>query len=40
MTKNKYPKGTHIYILEDDNKYKIGYTDDLANKLNYVSIKK
>ena len=51
MTKNKYPKGTHIYILEDDNKYKIGYTDDLvkrlqtyntgkANKLNYVYYKK
>jgi prophage antirepressor-like protein len=51
MTKHKYPKGTHIYIIEDDKKYKIGYTDDLekrlntyntgkANKLNYVYYKK
>jgi hypothetical protein len=51
MTKHKYPKGTHIYIIEDDNKYKIGYTDDLekrlrtyntgkANKIEYVYYKK
>jgi prophage antirepressor-like protein len=51
MTKHKYPKGTYIYIIEDDNKYKIGYTDNLeerlrtyntgkANKLNYVYYKK
>jgi prophage antirepressor-like protein len=51
MTKNKYPQGTHIYIIEDDKKYKIGYTDDLkkrlqtyntgkANKLEYVYYKK
>jgi prophage antirepressor-like protein len=51
MTKKKYPKGSHIYILEDEKKYKIGYTDDLikrlqtyntgkANKLNYVYYKK
>ena len=33
MTKNKYPRGTHIYIIEDDNKYKIGYTDNLAKRL-------
>ena len=51
MTKHKYPRGTHVYIIEDDNKYKIGYTDDLekrlqtyntgkADKLNYVYYKK
>jgi prophage antirepressor-like protein len=51
MTKHKYPKGTHIYIIEDDKKYKIGYTDNLekrlqtyntgkANKLEYVYYKK
>ncbi len=51
MTKHKYPNGTHIYVLEDDNKYKIGYTDNLekrlstyntgkANKLEYVYYKK
>jgi len=51
MTKHKYPKGTHIYIIEDDKKYKIGYTDTLekrlqtyntgkANKLEYVYYKK
>jgi predicted GIY-YIG superfamily endonuclease len=33
MTKHKYPKGTHVYILEDENKYKIGYTDDLYKRL-------
>ena len=33
MTKNKYPKGTHVYIIEDDEKYKIGYTDDLQKRL-------
>ncbi len=51
MTKHKYPRGTYVYIIEDDNKYKIGYTDDLekrlqtyntgkADKLNYVYYKK
>ena len=33
MTKNKFPKGTHIYIIEDDKKYKIGYTDNLSKRL-------
>lgn len=33
MTKNKFPKGTHIYIIEDNQKYKIGYTDDLQKRL-------
>ena len=33
MTKHKYPKGTYIYIIEDDNKYKIGYTDNLEERL-------
>lgn len=33
MTKNKYPKGTHVYIIEDNEKYKIGYTDDLQKRL-------
>lgn len=33
MTKNKYPKGTHVYIIEDNNKYKIGYTDNLQKRL-------
>ena len=33
MTKNKYPKGTHIYIIEDNMKYKIGYTDNLQKRL-------
>ena len=33
MTKNKYPKGTHVYIIEDNDKYKIGYTDDLQKRL-------
>jgi len=40
MTKYKYPKGTHIYILEDDNKYKIGYIDDLNKKLQSYNTKK
>jgi prophage antirepressor-like protein len=51
MTKHKYPKGTHIYIIEDNEKYKIGYTDDLekrlrtyntgrADKVNYAYYKK
>jgi prophage antirepressor-like protein len=34
MTKNKFPKGMHVYIIEDNYKYKIGYTDDLAKRLN------
>ena len=33
MTKNKFPKGTHVYIIEDNNKYKIGYTDDLQKRI-------
>jgi prophage antirepressor-like protein len=33
MTKNKYPKGTHVYIIEDNEKYKIGYTDDLLKRI-------
>jgi prophage antirepressor-like protein len=33
MTKHKYPKGTHVYALEDDKMYKIGYTDDLEKRL-------
>ena len=33
MTKNKFPKGTHVYIIEDNGKYKIGYTDNLINRL-------
>ena len=33
MTKNKFPKGTHVYIIEDNEKYKIGYTDDLQKRL-------
>jgi len=51
MIKHKYPKGTHIYVIEDDSMYKIGYTDDLekrlrtyntgkANKTEYVYYKK
>jgi prophage antirepressor-like protein len=51
MTKHKYPRGTHVYIIEDNTKYKIGYTDNLekrlqtyntgkADKLNYVYYKK
>ena len=33
MTKNKFPTGTHVYIIEDNKKYKIGYTDDLQKRL-------
>ena len=33
MTKNKYPKGMHFYVLEDDGMYKIGYTKDLSKRL-------
>ena len=33
MTKNKYPIGDHIYIIMDDNKYKIGYTKNLKKRL-------
>jgi prophage antirepressor-like protein len=33
MTKNKYPIGTHVYVLEDNNMYKIGYTDNLVKRL-------
>lgn len=33
MTKNKYPKGMHFYILKDEGMYKIGYTKDLNKRL-------
>ena len=33
MTKNKYPKGMHFYVLKDDSMYKIGYTKDLTKRL-------
>jgi prophage antirepressor-like protein len=33
MTKNKYPRGYHFYIIKDDNMYKIGYTKDLNKRL-------
>ena len=33
MTKHKYPLGTHVYILEDNKMYKIGYTDNLVKRL-------
>jgi prophage antirepressor-like protein len=33
MTKNKFPKGMHFYVLKDDNMYKIGYTKDLNKRL-------
>ena len=33
MTKNKYPKGMHFYVLKDDGMYKIGYTKDLTKRL-------
>jgi prophage antirepressor-like protein len=33
MTKNKYPKGIHFYVLKDDGMYKIGYTKDLTKRL-------
>lgn len=33
MTKNKYPKGMHFYVLKDNNMYKIGYTKDLTKRL-------
>ena len=33
MTKNKYPIGDHIYVIMDDNKYKIGYTKNLKKRL-------
>jgi prophage antirepressor-like protein len=51
MIKNKYPIGTHVYAIMNDNKYKIGYTQNLkkrlevyntgtANKSTYVYYKK
>jgi prophage antirepressor-like protein len=40
MTKNKYPKGMYIYILEDNNLYKIGYTNDLQKRINNYNIGK
>jgi prophage antirepressor-like protein len=51
LTKNKYPKGTHVYVIEDEKLYKIGYTSDLkkriqvyntgkANKATYAYYKK
>jgi predicted GIY-YIG superfamily endonuclease len=33
MTKNKYPKGMHFYVLKDDSMYKIGYTKDLTKRI-------
>jgi prophage antirepressor-like protein len=33
MKKHKYPLGTHVYVLEDNNMFKIGYTDNLAKRL-------
>ena len=35
MTKNKYPIGGHVYVIYDEtvNKYKIGYTNNLKNRL-------
>ena len=40
MTKNKYPKGMYIYILEDDKLYKIGYTKDLQKRINNYNVGK
>ena len=40
MTKNKYPKGMYIYILEDEKLYKIGYTNDLQKRINNYNIGK
>lgn len=33
MTIHKYPRGTHVYALEDNKMYKIGYTDNLEKRL-------
>ena len=34
LSKNKkYPEGYHVYIIEDDKKYKIGYTKNLKRRL-------
>ena len=33
LIKNKYPIGDHIYIIMDDNKYKIGYIKNLKKRL-------
>jgi predicted GIY-YIG superfamily endonuclease len=33
MTKDKFPTGYHIYIIEDNGLYKIGYTKNLKNRL-------
>ena len=51
LTKNKYPKGMHVYVIEDEKLYKIGYTNNLkkriqvyntgkANKATYAYYKK
>ena len=51
LTKNKYPKGMHVYVIEDEKLYKIGYTTNLkkriqvyntgkANKASYAYYKK
>jgi predicted GIY-YIG superfamily endonuclease len=51
MKEDNFPKGQHIYVLEDDGKYKIGFTINLkkrlsahntssADKINYVYYKK
>ena len=33
LTKKKYPNGYHIYVIEDDGLFKIGYAKDLNNRL-------
>jgi prophage antirepressor-like protein len=33
MTKKKYPRGLHFYVLKDDGMYKIGHTKDLNKRL-------
>ena len=33
MTKKKYPKGYHFYVIKDEKMYKIGYTKDLEKRL-------
>ena len=40
MTKNKYPRGMYIYIIEDDKLYKIGYTSDLQKRINNYNVGK
>lgn len=40
MTKNKFPKGMHIYVIEDNGLFKIGYTDNLKKRLQNYNIGK